>query len=170
MAATLTYQPQDQDYWGKHRREVYQVVGDASYPAGGMPITPATIAMGNISGARVIGSNLAAAKLIAQWDRVNKKLMVLYPSGGAAASPAALADPVQGTATVDNHASGQTVTARLSGANTITTWLDATALSDTPALVHTVSAPGNGVPGQGKEVLAATDLTSCTWFVEFIGN
>lgn len=170
MAATLTYQPQDQDYWGKHRREVYKVVGDTSYPANGMPITPATLAMGNISGARVIGANAAAAGLIAQWDRANNKLMVFYPTGGAAASPGALADPVQGNPTVDAHAANQTVTARLAGANTLTTWTDATGLSDTPALTHTVSAAGSGVPGRAKEVLATTDLSSCTWFIEFIGN
>ena len=106
--------------------------------------------------------NAAAGALTCHFDTVNDKLMLHYPTGGAAASPAALADPVQGTATVDNHAAAQTVTARLAGANTLTTWLDATGLSDTPALAHTVSAPGNGVPGRGKELLAATDASTIT--------
>lgn len=170
MALSLTFLQDDFDQWGKHQRLVYDAVGDASYPAGGYPLDRDAIQAGNVRGARVIGANAAGATLLAVWDHVTEKLRVYYPSGGAAASPAALADPVQGVPTVDNHAAAQTVTARLAGANTLTTWTDATGLSDTPALVHAVSAAGSGIPGVGKEVLATTDLSTCQWRLEVIAN
>ena len=172
MALTLTHLPEFQfSIGGQLTFVVFDVTFDSSYPAGGEAVdADKDLGFGAIAGMQVIGSNAVAAALMLAWDTVNGKLMVHYPTGGAAASPAALADPAQAVPTVDSHASGQTVTARLAGANTITTWLDATALSDTPALAHVVSAPGNGIPGRGKEVLAATDLTTCTWRIAFFCN
>ena len=138
MALTIAFKTDDLDYWGKHIRIVAELTGDTSYPAGGYPIVGGDLNVGSIRDARVLSGNAVANALLGCWDFVNKKFMVLYPTGAAAASPAALADPAQGAPTVDTHAAAQTVTARLSGANTITTWLDATALSDTPALAHVV--------------------------------
>lgn len=135
MALTLTHLPEFQDVFGSTYVLVYDVTGDSSYPAGGEAVDPdKDLGFGAIIGAVIIGANAVAARLMAVWDTTNNKLQVLYPSGGSAASPAALADPL---ATV--------VTGALATAD--------------PTAAMT--------PGRGKEVLATTDLTTCTWRVIF---
>lgn len=46
-----------------------------------------------VVGMEKIGGAPGWAKLIVHYDSTNDKLMCMYPSGGGAASPAALADP-----------------------------------------------------------------------------
>lgn len=94
MAATQTIVPNTEDVLGGRIRSVQvDVTGDAAgYLAGGILISKKG-SIGVVTGAFVISSNAAAAKLVARYNAATKKLIVLYPTGGGAASPAALADP-----------------------------------------------------------------------------
>ena len=147
---TLVELPDDFDVWGKHNRMVYTATGDNDYPTGGYPITDNDVGGGNIRSVRVIGCNAAAAALVAAWDYVNSKLLVMYPTGGASA-PAALADPVPKTPILAHDTSNAVaVTA---------------AADDQPS--HAAAA-GTLAAGRAKELADNTDLTSCVWKLEFI--
>jgi hypothetical protein len=131
---------------GKLRVESYDVTFDASYPAGGEPFNEALIGgklFKEIEGVSFVGGNAASAAYLFQWDTTNKKIIVSYPTGGGT-SPAAVADPVVAV----------TVPA---GATPVTS--DAAQ----PDLVEVLT------PGRGKEVAAATDLTSLTVRVQVVG-
>ena len=97
MALTLAKVDGSEDVWGKHRRVVYDVTLDSSYPAGGEAITAAEVGLRVIEGARFIGFNAAASLMLLAWDPTNGKVIVNYPTGGATAAPAALADPISTT-------------------------------------------------------------------------
>lgn len=140
MAITITPVSDSEDIWGKHRVRQFDVTGDAAgYLAGGYGFAASDVGFRRLTGVKVIGGNAVAARLIAFWDSTNQKIMFLYPSGGGAASPAALADP-----------------AVAAGAVAVT------------------SAAANGaadlVPGRGKEVADATDLSGVTVRVLAIGE
>lgn len=77
-----------------HRREaLVDIACDTSYVTGGYSITPSLIAGFNarIDAVEPVTGN---GGLIAEWDTTNNKLKVLYPTGGGAAAPAALAAPI----------------------------------------------------------------------------
>lgn len=90
---------------GSKKAALVDVTGDASYPAGGYAPDPVLFGMSKVQGAYVIGGNAAAGTVILHWDTVNSKLMIVYPTGGATASPAALAAPaLTAGGAVDNNA------------------------------------------------------------------
>ena len=94
MGVTLTKLADSLDYWGKHPVVIYDLTPDTSYPSGGYAIAGADIGMKNIDGVQFIGGNAAAGRLIPWWDNVNKKFMLLFPTGGATASPGTVTDPI----------------------------------------------------------------------------
>ncbi len=86
----------------------FDIALDASYPAGGYPIAPATGGFANdldfvSPGMALNGINL----LIPVWDEATNTLRLFYPTGGTAASPSAPAQPV---ATVTPDAGAVTMT------------------------------------------------------------
>lgn len=139
MAATQTVVPNTEDVLGGRIKCIaVDVTGDAaSYTSGGIPISNQG-GIKKIVGALVLGGNAAGARLAPQYITSTQKLMICYPSGGGAASPAALGDPsiTVGAVAVTSNAAN--------GANDLT-------------------------PGRGKEVLNATNLTTCTWRLLLIG-
>ena len=78
MSLGLTYLPDSLDVFGKTRSTVYDCAADASYPAGGYPVSPANIGFRTIIGAAEIGSALASASggYAAIWDTVNGTIRV----------------------------------------------------------------------------------------------
>jgi hypothetical protein len=98
MALTITFPAGDakEVSLGNLRAKIIEVTAAASdYPTGGYKPTGgwASIGMRVVYGMKRIGGNPLWAKLIEHYDSVNDKLMFMYPSGGGAAAPAALADP-----------------------------------------------------------------------------
>lgn len=91
--ATITRVNGSENVNGKRRGMALKVVGPTTYVAGGIPITPSQAGCKVLLHGIVNAGNAAAAGLLAQFDPVNNVLRVMYPSGGGAASPAALADP-----------------------------------------------------------------------------
>jgi hypothetical protein len=129
---------------GNIQGRVYDVTLDNAYPTGGYAITPSSLALTNILGIKVIGGNPAAAVLKYHWDTTNQKLICLYPTGGANASPAALADPAGTIANATIPAGGTTVTSTAANGAIVTV--------PNPVLT----------PGRAKEVAANTNLSSIT--------
>lgn len=117
------------------KQAAVKLTGPTSYTTGGVAFTFATIV--NQTGARTIKHLIiksVTGGLLAQWDEINKKIKLLYPTGGSAA-PATVVAP------------------------TVVTTPDAGAVSLTgsaakPALSGVVTA------GTGKEVAATTDVSS----------
>ena len=95
--AVFTAVPDAQDVYGRTRRTVYDVTLETTYSAGGLLIGPGAVGLRTIQGARVIGGNAAGKVLLHQVDTTTTpgsvKLISMYPTGGGAASPAALGDP-----------------------------------------------------------------------------
>lgn len=105
---------------------VLDVTLSSSYPTGGESITPADFGLNDI----IVVIPQGSSGLLFEYDYANQKLLAKYPTGGATASPAALAAP--------------TVTTGASTASAVN--------ATTPAIT----------PGQGKEVLNTTDLSTIT--------
>lgn len=127
------------------RAHLITVTGPASYVAGGDALTAAQLGFGNEI--TQIQSAVTSTGLLAVWDKTNGKLQFFYPTGGAATSPASVADPaaaIGGTAAVK------------SGAST------ASAVDSTTPNVELSSVTSTLTPGRGKEVKAATDLSGTT--------
>jgi len=136
--ATISRVSNSENAVGKLRSIVLKVVGPTTYVAGGIPITPSMAVMKSFVFGQATAANAAAAGLLAYLDPVANVLRVFYPSGGGAASQAALADPA--------------ITA---GAVAMTS--------------NAANGSSDLTPGRGKEVAAATDLSSCTWYVKVEG-
>ncbi len=84
---------------GAYRTVVASVTGDSSYPAGGYLLTPALFGLnsfaqqrGNIFFPVVLSGDMVSAQVKCDVDATGH-LRVFYPSGGGAASPAALSAP-----------------------------------------------------------------------------
>lgn len=97
MAIALTKVADSEVVSGNRRSVNFTFAGDASYPAGGYAITPANIGLSKITDVQVVGVGAVGARFLVQWDRVNGKLMFLYPTGGATVAPGAIADPISTT-------------------------------------------------------------------------
>lgn len=123
---------------GKLKGRMYDVTFDNSYTSGGMVVTPHDCGLLFVVGMQEVGGNSASSALLFNFNTTNNSIMVMYPSGGGAASPAALADPAitAGAVAVTSNAAN--------GASDLT-------------------------PGRGKEVAAATDLSTITVRVIFYG-
>ena len=94
-APVFTTVPLSEDVLGSHVRAVQIDVtgGSNTYLAGGIKL-PLRGGAKTYTGGVVISSNAAAARLKADFNAATGKLIVSYPTGGATASPAALADPI----------------------------------------------------------------------------
>ncbi len=136
MAITLSKVAES--VFGNLRVGIYDLAGDAAgYAAGGYALTPANLGLRRIHFAHIQGKNAVAGGLLADFDYANNTFIVKYPTGGGAASPAALADPVGATGAVAVTSSAATLPI---------------------------------VPGRGKEVANATDLTTATWRLLVVGE
>lgn len=93
MAVTLSRVKNTEDVWGGKRVIAYDVTGDAAYPTGGYSIPPGSVSLKAILGVIAIGENAAGGAYQQVWNIDTGKLQIFYPTGGGAASPAALADP-----------------------------------------------------------------------------
>lgn len=78
---------------GRVYSRMFDVQMGTGYPTGGEPLSPKSFGVVSIFGLNVVGGNAASAALLYGFDSVNIKLLAIYPSGGGAASPAALSDP-----------------------------------------------------------------------------
>lgn len=132
MAVTITKSKRGPEYLGTRKVVPADIVLDNSYPTGGYALTPAMFGGRKIESVEVIGANPAGGRMSYYWDPANLKLMVFYPTGGAAV-PAALADP-----SVAVPAGGTAVTSTAAQ----------------PNLTETA--------GRGVEVANATDLSTIT--------
>ena len=99
----LTVSIKRNELFGARRVVFADVTFDSSYPAGGEAGLEALLHMG--------GFDLLLAQsnkgLMFEYDHGNKKLLAFYPTGGATAAPATLADPKA----VANVAGADTITA-----------------------------------------------------------
>ncbi|MDE2098723.1 MAG: hypothetical protein KGL39_15825 [Patescibacteria group bacterium] len=139
---------------GRHKAITYDITGGTSDYAtanGGYKISARAIGFKAILGGIVLGGNAAAGKLLTKIDTsVNNTspnfgvgLRFFYPTGGASA-PASLGEP----------------------SATATPAVGATAVTSTSAQP---AIPVTAVAGEGLEVADATNLTSITVRVMFIG-
>jgi hypothetical protein len=119
-----------------------KVTFDNAYAAGGLALDPTKLGLTTIFAVQPIASAQGA---IPVWDFDNKKLMLFWPSGGGAVSPAAPADP-------------GVVTTPDAGATNLT------GSAAKPALAGVVT------PGRGKEFAAASDASTITVEVLVYGN
>jgi hypothetical protein len=73
MAVTIIGIAGGYDVWGKTRSKLVTLQGDASYPAGGYPVSAASIGFRTIAGATQFGSAGAAASgaYSVVWDQAN---------------------------------------------------------------------------------------------------
>lgn len=154
---------------GGYTRMIVDWTGSASYPAGGYTLDPKPLAGANkVLGVVKLGGNAAAARYLIHWDTANEKMMIIYPTGGAAASPAALADPAQGAPTIDDHAADQIGTIPADSTPVTSTAANGAIVTVTAADAHVVSAVGSGVPGRGKELAASTNASTLTFRLELL--
>lgn len=86
MATTKTQRVHNYSY---SRIGVLDLLCDNSYPTGGYPVTAADFGLNDV----IVVIPQGAGGLLFEYDYANKKLLVKYPTGGATASPAALAAP-----------------------------------------------------------------------------
>lgn len=142
------------------RAHIITVTGPASYVAGGDALTAAQLGFGNEI--TTIQSAVTSTGLLAVWDDTNNKLQFFYPTGGAATSPAAIADPattitpVNPSITIGGTAAVKSGGATASAVDATTPTVDLSSVTATP---NGGSATGTLTPGRGKEVNAATDLS-----------
>lgn len=87
MAATKTQRVHN---YSSSRIGVVDLTGDNSYPTGGYPVTAADFGLTDIIHVAIQQGRVG---LIFEYDYVNQKVIFRYPTGGATASPAALAVP-----------------------------------------------------------------------------
>jgi len=85
MAIAFTPSKRGDDVLGRRRLVAGRLTLDNSYPAGGYPVTLATIKAKNaraIEGCMIIGGNPASATRKFSWDSTNNKLMA-HQTGAA---------------------------------------------------------------------------------------
>lgn len=75
---------------GNRRRAFGTFTFSNSYTTGGESLTPAMVGLGIIDSLDI---NQGIGGLIFRWDKANQKVLAFYPTGGATASPGAIADP-----------------------------------------------------------------------------
>lgn len=127
------------------------LTGPTSYTTGGVVYTPSNFGFDYNVDAVVISS--VSGGLIAIWDRANKKIKLLYPTGGASA-PATVTAPVAAAPGIGTHAGTVTPDA---GATTMTGSAAKPTLSVT--FTGALAAPAL-TGGQGIEVAASTNVSS----------
>ena len=96
MAVTLTGIAGGGDVWGRHRVDLRQITGDASYPAGGYAISGPQVGLRSIVGMTYLGGNTAAAGIVPFWNNATGKLQFLYPTE-TGTSPNVAGDAPPGT-------------------------------------------------------------------------
>lgn len=138
MALTFTKVPDGDNVEGRYRTSQWDVTLDNSYVPGGYAITGPNVGLRRIGTAEFMGAKgtLAnSAGVVPNWDSVNGKLMLIYPTGSTIAAPAALGDPIVAAGAV---------------------------------AVTGVAADGRFTAGRGKEVAAATDVSTITFRMKFV--
>jgi hypothetical protein len=129
------------------------LTGPTSYTSGGIAYTPSTFGLDyNVDAVVVLA---VSGGLLAQWDRANQKIKLLYPTGGASA-PATVTAPVAGAPGLGTL--GGTATPA-SGATAVTSTSAQPAIPLTMTGAPTAPALTAGI---GKEVAASTDVSSIT--------
>lgn len=78
---------------GRIRGRIFDVTFSSSYTTGGELVTPDDVGLLDVVGAKFVGGNAASARLNYRYDTVNRKILVLFPTGGAGVSPTTLIDP-----------------------------------------------------------------------------
>lgn len=116
MALTITFPLLDEKEvsLGNFRAKFIEIAAAAGdytvggyQPAGGWA---KAVGMKTVFGMKRVGGNILWASLIEHYDSVNDKVAFFYPSGGGAASPAALSAPAiaAGATPVDSAAASGT--------------------------------------------------------------
>ena len=99
--ATYSVTKVKETVFGDLRVVIATVVGGTSdYASGGYAVGGTQLGLSKIHAAFVNPANAVAGRLIANWIPGTSpagKIQVCYPTGGATASPAALADPISTT-------------------------------------------------------------------------
>ena|SRR5437660_9612434 len=142
MSVTFTKAGDGYNVEGAIPVQVGDLALDNSYPTGGYALTGANFGLRSLAGLQILGikGTLANSGSLLPWfDLTNGKLMMFYPSGGGAASPAALSAP-------------------------------AVAAGGTGMTSAAASGTADLVPGQGKQVANATDLSTITLTVKAISG
>ena len=127
---SLTFTKTKEGVAGDLRYWAGTILLDSSYPTGGYAITATNFLFGSTTYLLNVGES---SGVVPEWDRTNSKIKMFYPTGGSAASPAALAAP-------------------------FVTLASGTSAINSPGLALTDAV----TPGQGKEVANATDLSTLT--------
>lgn len=116
MSVAITRVPNGEDVWGMHYVKYVDIALDSSYPAvAGYVINATDVGLKGILGAQVVGGNKASGKLnylvdllgtgIAGQSKTSMALRAFFPTGGANAAPATLANPTlsTGAGSTDNN-------------------------------------------------------------------
>lgn len=185
MSTVFTQSVNSRTVPGNRYMTQVSLTGPTSYTSGGVAYTPSNFGLDYNVDAIVIQS--VSGGLLGRWDRVNKKILLFYPTGGASA-PATVTAPVA----VAPALSGSLTAGSLTGApslgtiaGTVTPDAGSTTMTGSAAKptlnVSLSGAPGagtlaQGAPGLGtlaaaapaltagigKEVAASTDVSSIT--------
>ena len=87
---SLTFTKTKEGVVGDLRYWAGTILLDSSYPTGGYAITAANF----LFSSTIYLANLGeGGGIVAEWDRTNSKIKMVYPTGGVAASPAAIGQP-----------------------------------------------------------------------------
>jgi hypothetical protein len=138
-----------------------RLVGPTSYSTGGVPVAASLFNFGILE--HVIIQGVAGARLNADWDDVNKKIVLSYPTGGATA-PATIVAPV---AAAPGNGTLAVTTTPDAGSTTMTGSVAKPALAG--VVSGALAAPAL-TAGVGKEVAASTDVSSVTIKVLVFGR
>lgn len=98
---SLTFTKNKEGVVGDLRYWAGSILLDNSYPTGGYAITATNFLFGSTTYLLNVGESQG---IVPEWDRTNSKIKMMYPTGGTAASPAAIA---AGFGTIAGGASAQ---------------------------------------------------------------
>lgn len=153
MSTVFTQSVNSRTVPGSRYQTQVTLTGPTSYTTGGVAYTPSNFGLDYAVDAVVILA--VSGGLIAQWDRANKKIKLLYPTGGASA-PATVTAPVAAAPGIGTHAG--TVTP-----DTGSTTMTGSAAKPTLNVTFSGSLAAPSLTGgQGIEVAASTDVSSIT--------
>ena len=111
MALTLTrkFGPMS---LGPMRAVLYEATFDSSYPDNGESLTPANVGLKEFVFVGIDPVDETSGALLFNFDYTNNKVIAYYPTGGATASPTALAAPLltAGTTAVTGSAATGPIT------------------------------------------------------------
>lgn len=168
MAATLKKVSNGYTVAGSLAISIIDFTGDTSYPSGGYLISPAFVGVNKVLSCSVMPRDLASTVYNAVYDANTSKFVLVYPTGGTGTVPAALADPglTEGAVTVAGAATGSIP----AGATPVTSTSAQPSVS-VPASGLTASIADSPLTaGRGKQLAAATDVSTLKYRLTFIGT